>query len=194
MALSSTQKSTGLRLMLIVVAALVLFAIVSYYNRMRSAGPKERFSDGFSMSASGGSGGGSGDDNVRPVISSSNLCGTSASFDHESSDPCREQMIKDRERVQNTQDTHDRIQPEELLPKDAANSKWAQVNPAGQGDVKDQNFLNAGFHIGVNTQGSTLRNASWDLRSEPPNPRYKVSIWQQSSIDGSAVANRRPLE
>lgn len=77
----------------------------------------------------------------------------------------------------------DRLTTEDLLPKDAANSKWAQVNPAGQGDVKDQNFLNAGFHIGTNTVGQSLRNANYQLRSDPPNPRMQVSPWNQTTIE-----------
>ena len=42
----------------------------------------------------------------------------------------------------------DQLTPAELLPGDA-NSKWAQVNPAGQGELGDQNFLQAGypFHV-----------------------------------------------
>ena len=86
----------------------------------------------------------------------------------------------------------DRLSADDLLPKDAANSKWAQVNPAGQGDVKDQNFLTAGYHLGFDTQGTSLRNASYDLRSSPTNPRYRVSIWQNSTIDPDLA--RRPLE
>lgn len=54
----------------------------------------------------------------------------------------------------------------DLLPRDA-NSLWAQVNPSGQGSLADQNFLTAGFHIGINTVGQTLRNANRQLRSEP---------------------------
>lgn len=73
---------------------------------------------------------------------------------------------------------------EELLPRDAANSKWAQVNPAGQGDVKDQNFLSAGFHIGVNSVGQSNRNPNLNLRSEPPNPRIEgLSPWHMSTIE-----------
>lgn len=86
----------------------------------------------------------------------------------------------------------DRLKPEDLLPKDAANSKWAQAHPAGQGDIKDQNFLTAGYHMGYNTQGSSLRNASHDLRATPPNPRYTVSVWNQSTIEPDL--NRRSLE
>lgn len=86
---------------------------------------------------------------------------------------------------------NDTITPSELLPKDATNTQWAQMNPAGQGDVRDQNFLTAGYMLGYNTQGSSNRNASHDLRAEPANPRRQVSIWQQSTIDPDL--NRRPL-
>ena len=86
----------------------------------------------------------------------------------------------------------DKLTSEDLLPKDAANSKWAQVNPAGQGDLKDKNFLNAGFHIGINTVGNSLRNPNLQLRSEPPNPQLKVSPWNQTTIESDL--NRRPLE
>lgn len=86
----------------------------------------------------------------------------------------------------------DRLTAEDLLPKDAANSKWAQMNPAGQGDVRDQNFLTAGYHVGVNTVGQTRRNANYQLRSDPPNPQAPVSPWNISTIEPDL--NRRPLE
>ena len=86
----------------------------------------------------------------------------------------------------------DKLTPDDLLPKDAANSDWAQVNPAGQGDVQNQNFLTAGYHVGINSVGSTLRNANMQLRSEIPNPQVKVSPWLQSTIEPDL--NRKPLE
>lgn len=85
----------------------------------------------------------------------------------------------------------DQLTPSELLPGDP-NSKWAEVNPSGQGDLKDQNFLNAGHHIGVNTVGQTLRNSNLQLRSEPANPQVKVSPWMQTTIEPDT--NRRPME
>jgi hypothetical protein len=85
----------------------------------------------------------------------------------------------------------DQINPQELLPNDP-NSKWAQVNPMGQGDIAGKNYLSAGALIGVNTIGESLRNANYQLRSDPPNPQVKVSIWNQSTIEPDI--NRRPLE
>ena len=85
----------------------------------------------------------------------------------------------------------DQINPQELLPNDP-NSKWAQVNPMGQGDIAGKNYLSAGALIGVNTIGQSLRNANRQLRSDPPNPQVKVSIWNQTTIEPDI--NRRPLE
>ena len=85
----------------------------------------------------------------------------------------------------------DTLTPQELLPADS-NSTWAQTVPAGQGSLGDQNFLNAGFHVGINTVGQSLRNANLQLRSEPSNPQVKVSPWLQTTI-GPDV-NRKAME
>ena len=79
----------------------------------------------------------------------------------------------------------------DLLPRDA-NSKFAQVAPSGQGSLGDKNFLTAGFHVGINTVGQSLRNANLQLRSDPPNPQVKISPWNQTTIEPDT--NRRPME
>ena len=75
----------------------------------------------------------------------------------------------------------DQLNAEELLPKDPYN-QWAAVNPDGQGDLQNRNFLSAGYHVGIDTQGSSLRNPSYDLRPAPSNPLTVVSPWGQSTI------------
>lgn len=85
----------------------------------------------------------------------------------------------------------DTLTPKDLLPQDS-NSTWAQTVPSGQGSLGDQNFLNAGFHVGINTVGQSLRNANLQLRSEPANPQVKVSPWLQTTIEPDS--NRRALE
>jgi len=77
----------------------------------------------------------------------------------------------------------DRLTTNDLLPKDAANLKWAEINPSSSGDITDQNFLNAGYHIGIDTKGQSLRNANLQLRSEIPNPQVAVSPWMISTIE-----------
>jgi hypothetical protein len=81
--------------------------------------------------------------------------------------------------------------PAELLPKDT-NSQWAQLNPSGKGELANVNLLKAGYHIGIDTIGQTLRNANLQIRSEPPNPQLYVGPWNQSTIEPDFM--RPPLE
>jgi len=81
--------------------------------------------------------------------------------------------------------------PAELLPKDS-NSQWAQLNPSGKGELANVNLLKAGYHIGIDTIGQTLRNANLQIRSEPPNPQMNVGPWNQSTIEPDFF--RVPLE
>lgn len=84
----------------------------------------------------------------------------------------------------------DKLTAQDLLPKDAANSTWAKMMPAGQGDVSNQNFLTAGYQVG--SSSTVLRNPNYGLRSEPPNPQVVVSPWMNTTIDPDLL--RRPLE
>ncbi len=81
--------------------------------------------------------------------------------------------------------------PAELLPKDT-NSQWAQLNPSGKGELANVNLLKAGYHIGIDTVGQSLRNANLQIRSEPPNPQLSVGPWNNSTIEPDFM--RPPLE
>jgi hypothetical protein len=81
--------------------------------------------------------------------------------------------------------------PSMLLPNDT-NSQWASVNPQGGGMLKGVNLLQAGSMIGINTVGSSMRNANLQVRSEPPNPQGSVGPWMNSTIEPDVV--RKPLE
>ena len=81
--------------------------------------------------------------------------------------------------------------PAELLPKDS-NSQWAQLNPSGKGELANVNLLKAGYHIGIDTVGQSLRNANLQIRSEPPNPQLNVGPWNSSTIEPDFM--RPPLE
>lgn len=238
------DNQTIVRLLLIILAALVLFALVSYYNRNRSRLEAEKFrtstpseeevgltqdayaaampraqpqksvlGGGKALTNTPAPGVGVGVENYvdppRPVMENDpsppfapHMDAASAKrravatergeggFDVMPMDPLNtEQHLAvdyGTNKMTNVNDCFpsDSFQSvEKLLPKDGANTKWSQVNPAGQGDVKDQNFLTAGHHIGINTIGTSLRNASHDLRPEPPNPRVNVGPWMQSTIE-----------
>ena len=83
------------------------------------------------------------------------------------------------------------IDPKDLLPKDN-NSQFQKMNPRGNGGLLDVSLLEAGHHIGINTVGSSLRNANLQIRSEPPNPQMKTGPWNNSTMGPDL--NRRPLE
>lgn len=81
--------------------------------------------------------------------------------------------------------------PADLLPVDQ-NNEWAKLNPTGAGDLNSVNLLKAGHHTGIDTVGSSLRNANLQVRSEPPNPTNQVSPWGNTTIEPDLM--RVPLE
>ena len=74
---------------------------------------------------------------------------------------------------------------------DGGNSGWG-LKPMGSGDFMGVNFLNAGYLIGIDSVGSSLRNANQQVRSEPPNPQLMVSPWNNTTIEPDSF--RQPLE
>jgi len=74
----------------------------------------------------------------------------------------------------------------QLLPKmtpEAAD--FAQFAPK---NLQAQNFLTATQWVGVNTQGASLKNANYDLRSNPLIPKADVGPWSQSTIEPNLYA------
>jgi hypothetical protein len=82
--------------------------------------------------------------------------------------------------------------PADLLPKDA-NSQWATLNPVNaQAGAPMPDLLQAGYHIGLDTIGQTLKNANYQLRSDPIIAKKDVGPWNQSTYE--ADYGRVPLE
>jgi hypothetical protein len=181
------DKHMILRTVLILVAAVVLFALISYYNTKQSTVSSEKFFEDQMKTA---------ETQQLPVpVPSSKAIPQPAT---ETVQPAEEEgntdfRPVDFEVTQVPTDCFpkDRLTAEDLLPSDAS-SKWAQVNPAGQGDVKNVNFLTAGFHVGINTTSGSMRNANLQLRSEPPNPKGAWPIMNSSYTPSDLL--RRPLE
>lgn len=69
----------------------------------------------------------------------------------------------------------DSIIADDLKPRLDANNAWTKMNPANPGSLTDKNFLEAGYMIGINTQGSSLKNPNLSLRADPPIPRAPVA-------------------
>jgi hypothetical protein len=53
-------------------------------------------------------------------------------------------------------------------------------------------LLQAGYHIGLDTIGQTLRNPNYQLRSDPIIPKQEVGPWNLSTIEPDI--GRVPLE
>ena len=81
--------------------------------------------------------------------------------------------------------------PSDLLPQDQ-NSEWAALNPVNQGSAAMPDLLQAGYHIGLDTIGQTLRNPNYQLRSDPIIPKAEVGPWNKSTIEPDL--GRVPLE
>ena len=194
------------RVVLIIVAAFILFALINYYNNKQATVKSEKFYQANMQPSypsqytpeqlqksinkepfvfnepQGKTGGNKANNNVNDVLPA----------EPDQNEVYRAVDFKGQ-KLPNDCFPKDRLTADDLLPKDAANSKWAQVNPAGQGDVKDQNYLSAGYMIGINTVGSSLKNPNLQLRSEPVIPKVSVGPFFNYTYEASDVL-RRPLE
>lgn len=184
------------RLVLIVLAVFVLFALINYYNSKQSGGKKASFSNSMPSTAP-----------MMPpyvpqpqkqsfrerfVDQPTAAVASSVNPAEEKGDELYRTVDFNSQKLPSDCFPKDRLTADDLLPKDAANSKWSQVATNGQGELANQNFLTAGFHTGINSVSGSLRNANLQVRSEPPNPKINVSPWMTSTISGDNF--RRPLE
>jgi hypothetical protein len=74
-----------------------------------------------------------------------------------------------------------------LLPK---NNPEIQDNSEFAPNLEGKNFVDSYKYL-IGSQSQSLRNANYQLRSDPPNPQIKVCPWQNTTM---APESRRPLE
>ena len=74
--------------------------------------------------------------------------------------------------------------PSELLPSHA-DGQWASLNPVSQSDPLMPDLLQAGYHIGLDTIGQTLKNANLQLRPDPVIEKKDIGPWNQSTIEAN---------
>jgi hypothetical protein len=72
--------------------------------------------------------------------------------------------------------------PDDLLPKDQ-NSQWAALNPVNNGSPNLPDLLQAGALIGLDPISNTLKNPTYDLRSDPIIPKQDVGPWNISTYE-----------
>ena len=79
----------------------------------------------------------------------------------------------------------------DLLPKSSVTqANFGEFAPTDA--LRGANFLDPVKFIGVDTQGSSLKNANYDLRTSLPITKSSVSPWLNSSYEPDLL--RRPLE
>lgn len=99
------------------------------------------------------------------------------------------QGLKSGSGVSSSCNNQQMMDPKDLLPRDN-NNEWSNIMP--NNDLKNVQMLSAGHHIGINTVGSSLRNANLQIRSEPVIPQANVGPWNNTTIEPDNL--RRPLE
>jgi hypothetical protein len=81
----------------------------------------------------------------------------------------------------------------DLLPKYDEANQFAQQNPVSK-LLQEQNFITAGYHMGINTQIQSNKIAYLDLRSAPVIPKQNIGPFLQSSYEEPLSAKRRQFE
>jgi hypothetical protein len=106
---------------------------------------------------------------------------TSASVNENSTSVTAKNMAK---LMEENEEKKLKFNASDLLPKDV-NQDWFETDfSSAQVNVDDNNLVVTDRYIvGVNTVGQSLKNASYDLRAAPANPKFTVSPWQQSTIE-----------
>ncbi len=163
---------------LLVIGALFLFYLFNNYNKNMNLNSENMSSRRNSADLPGSMGGSSSVQPSQPlgqneVFASANGVATSTQGLPPS---CSREPVAD---------------PSELLPKDN-NSQWSELNPQGSGDLQNVNLLKAGYHVGIDTVGNSLRNANLQVRSEPANPQLNVGPWMNTTIAPDTMIT--PLE
>ena len=78
----------------------------------------------------------------------------------------------------------------QLLPREE-NKDWFQVPNSKFNLLQAVNLEIPEIKIGVDTVGQSRKNATYDLRAAPPNPKFVVSPWSNSTIEPDY--NTKPL-
>lgn len=79
-----------------------------------------------------------------------------------------------------------------LLPKDTEGFDTCNFATVDAKNIQAPDLLEAGYHIGLDTIGQSLRNANQQLRSDPVISKVDVGPWHNSTIE--ADVTRVPLE
>jgi hypothetical protein len=179
--MAKLDNSMLFRIVLIVLAAFVLFALINYYTSKQNTRKIENFYEEALQKAQQSAAEKPYYNSSQDAKISGQPVGKPQPSEEESNEVYRT-VDYSTQKVPSDCFPKDRLTAEDLLPKDAANNRFSELSPAGQGALSDVNLLSSGYQIGVSTIAGTLRNANLQIRSEPPNPQVVVSPWANTTI------------
>lgn len=111
------------------------------------------------------------DDNINKYNNLNNLEDYNF-FNNDNTKTIKEQINKDNN-----------LNVNDLLPK-TTNNDWNWDVPTQNVTLEESNLLSSAVKkIGNNTQGNSLKNPSYDIRGNIPNPKFQVSPFNNSSYD-----------
>ena len=154
------------------IGAVLLYAMNSY------SGAKAGSADGMMDKLSGALGSGGPTSEMGPYAAAKHSMGGNAQ---------PTESLQSRQPTGQSTYSESTLSASELLPKGEIGASWAAVNPSAMEDLKGQNFLQAGYHTNTALAGvsQTNRNASWDVRSEQPNPQGSVGPFLNTTIESN---------
>lgn len=80
-------------------------------------------------------------------------------------------------------DVKDLFDINKMLPQEIEED-WFDVEPLqSTKKIRGTHLIHPMKHMGVNTVGSSLKNATHDIRGDIPNPKINVSPWNNSTIE-----------
>lgn len=164
-----TKSNSGMWFIVILIALLVIWALMSYSNS------KGNVMDNYTNSAS-----------TPPSQPPSNTIASTAGSVSATSSPVSA--------TTNGYALQPVANPKDLLPVDQ-NSQWGALNPITNvtpGTPFPTDLLQAANLIGLDTISGTLRNANLDLRSDPIITKVNIGPWNNSTIEPDLA--RVPLE
>lgn len=81
------------------------------------------------------------------------------------------------------EDVQDLFNVSKMLPQEIEED-WFDIGPLqNTKQIKGTHLIHPKVHMGVNTIGSSLKNATHDIRGDIPNPKIKVSPFLNSTIE-----------
>jgi hypothetical protein len=166
-----TKFFTGQRIIIFIILLILAFALMTYSNS------KSLFFDGMADGSM---------PPMPPMDVSGNVPSKTGGQNGPVPQPSQLQAVSQQVLVPNTNSIYNLqsvANPSDLLPQDK-NSQWATLNPTlNPNNVIIPDLLEAGYHIGLDTIGQTLRNANYQERSDPIIPKTDVGPWNQSTVE-----------